>query len=155
LGFAGFVQDSFGRKFVAIIYSPETCDSLAAFCEQHVIDWQYDRTIPFHTTVYHSESETTRALPNGLFGGPIITTSPSHYEVLGDYCLCLILQESRELIALRASLNEQYGLYDKWPTYKPHIALCYGWNKPVPELPLPTFPLLSYQFKVDTINDEL
>ena len=146
------------RKYIEVQYDPVTQRYLREYC----IDNGFDLTVKFdgistqspedfdfHSTVCFTTSE--HVIENGSLECNIKVT-PVGFALFGERKNILVLEvESQGLTDMREYYASEFQMEDEWPDYRPHITVCYNYDgDDVPEVPLPTKPLVANQLNIKT-----
>jgi hypothetical protein len=147
------------RKYLELEYSERSSLRLREFCQLNGFDlsvrWDGSLQDPaefdFHTTVWYTSSEhelVNRSLPCS------IQVKPKNFALFGDENNVLVMEiDSPELIRLRERIGDQFDMVDSSPDYRPHITVCYSWDKDLPDSGLLDFftqPLIASQLNIKT-----
>ena len=156
--FSRFIVEALTSKYVAVQYDEATQKKLRDWAKKNGFDLtvNYDGTpqqeedFDFHTTIFFTttkhdvENETKKLV------------SPGQAKVVDIMMLGVnndipVLKiESSDILDIRKQYEEQYGMKDAWPEYKPHVSLSYSTDIPnTTGIKLPKFELRFDQVKID------
>lgn len=149
------------RKYVAAVFDEETQRKLMEYAMANGYDLTVDydgstikpEQFEFHTTIFYSDSESI--LPDGDMDlGREYEAEATEFEMLGkDLDIPVLRVNGAPLRFLRQSLDNHFGMSDKWPEWKAHVSLSY--SKELPETTpteMPTFPLRFARLKIRDVN---
>ena len=152
------------RKYIAIIYDPETQQNLRNWCTNNGFDLsvgyggvpQEPENFEFHTTVFYTinEVEGFREDPEyNLIECHEVT--PMIFDMLGeDRDVPVLKLEYEGALATLRKKYEGIGMMDKWDNYVPHISLSYAKSpRDLSELPFPDFKLCFNKVVVEDIQE--
>lgn len=162
LNFSSYLMEQTAKqKYVAVQYDGATQRKLRAWAKENGFDLtvnyngesQPEEDFDFHTTIFHTE--TKHDIPNN-----VITLVPAgdakvvDIMMLGEYNNIPVLKvESSAIQSIRKHFEDEYGMKDKWPEYKPHISLSYSKNLPdMAKVKLPTFPLKFNRIEINDVE---
>ena len=132
------------KKYIEIQYSPVTQGYLRQYCKDNdfSLTTNYDgndqdeKSFDFHSTVWYTSNKAD--IPNGEYDVSVTDVVPTGFALFGPDEDVLVLEiESEQINAIRAKYGDTYELTDDWPSYRPHITLCYTYNGIMPEVELP------------------
>lgn len=160
LNFSNYlIEQTAKKKYVAVQYDNETQRKLRAWAKENGFDLtvnydggpQEEEDFDFHTTIFYSE--TKHDMDNtGIALVPAGDAKVVDIMMLGVYNDIPVLKiESSAIQSIRKYFEDEFGMKDKWPEYKPHVSISYSKNLPdMTKVKLPTFPL---KFNRIEIND--
>ena len=160
--FSEFIIEQLTTKYIAVQYDEATQKKLREWAKSNGFDLtvNYDGTsqpeedFDFHTTIFftttkHDLKNETKKL-----------VSPGQAKVVDIMMLGVnndipVLKiESSDILDIRKQYEEQYGMKDAWPEYKPHVSLSYSKDTPdVSSITLPDFTLTFDKLKIDDAED--
>lgn len=160
LNFSNYlIEQALQRKYVAVQYDNATQRKLRAWAKENGFDLtvnydgssQTEEDFDFHTTIFYSETKHD-------MNNDVIALVPSgdakvvDIMMLGEYNDIPVLKiESSAIQSIRKHFEDEYGMKDKWPEYKPHISLSY--SKKLPDMSKVKPPAFTLKFNRIEIND--
>lgn len=130
------VEAELKSKYVAIIYDADTQEKLRNYCDKNGFDLSKDydgneqnpEDWEFHTTIFYTTSKhdlENREIP--VEGSKSV--EPISFEMLGhNNDIPVIKVMSDDIKELRNFYENEYGMEDEWPDWKPHISLTYNYS---------------------------
>lgn len=152
------------RKYIAIIYDPETQQNMRNWCNNNGFDLsvgyggipQDPEKFEFHTTVFYASNEIDNFMEDPKYN--LIERQeaiPMMFMMLGENQDVPVLKLEREgALAMLRKKYEDMGMLDKWDDYTPHISLSYAKSpRDLSELHLPDFKLCFNKVIVEDIQE--
>ena len=144
-------QDPIEKKYIEVIYSPESQGYLLQYCLDNNFDltssWNGRLITPeefqFHTTIWYTANEVQ--ITNGTTSVIINDIKPTGFTLFNENGLSILVLEieSEQLRFIRTAFGEQYGLHGTFPVYTPHITLSYRYKQEhLPQVDLPVGNML-------------
>lgn len=127
------------KKYICANYDPVTQGYLRKFCEQQGFDlsykWDGSRQDPedfdFHTTIWFTTTE--HRIKNDTYKCNF-EVRPVNFELFGENENILVMEVQGDgLQEIRDSYGRAYDMQDMYPTYRPHITVCYNWTDGLPD----------------------
>lgn len=151
------------RKYIAAIYNDETQENLRKWCKENGFDLtkkykgedQPEEDFRFHTTIIYSES--IHKMDNGTVELDTFQVRPFEFALLGeDKDIPVIKVDGHSLYKIRSYYIDQYEMWDKWPTYLPHISVSYVRNPDYDlKLKLPKFKLWADKITIEDVESDI
>lgn len=150
-------------KYVAVIFDDETQKKLREYCQANGFDITKNHNdedintedFQFHCTIIYTDNQETPDLTVGDDYEIDGEAEALDFKILGKNKHVLTLEiDSDEIMELR-DMVEEFGVFDEWPEYIPHVTLSYAWGveeEPDEDIDLPDFPLTFSKMTISNVH---
>jgi hypothetical protein len=155
MSFADFMDDHSNGTYASLRLAKDDLYTVKKFLARHNVT-NYDDPADFHCTVCYSR----KPVPNVRYyqlDTPVMARVDK-WEVFptqkGGKCLVMKL-EAPNIVNIHNDIKQLYGATHDYPEFKPHVTVCYGWDKDsLPNLIQENFWLLFDEFRVKGIDPD-
>ena len=155
--FRNFVIEQLTTKYIAVQYNEATQKKLREWAKKNGFDLtvNYDGTsqpeedFDFHTTIFFTTSK------HDLKSEVMNLDEPGTAKVVDIMMLGVnnnipvLKVESLDIYGIRKYYENQHGMKDAWPEYKPHVSLSYSTDLPdMSKVKPPKFQLVFDKIKI-------